>query len=408
MKVKVIDDSMGSFKSSSAIKMMHESKDKSWIAITPYLDEIDVFKNPLSPKHKRDFLNLSKTIKFHEPSHIGWGKLKSLKELLVLKKNIATTHALFKYADKELIEIIKANNYTLVLDEVMEIIHPINIKTKDIKKLMNDGVISVDDIGVVSYNDGSEYYSRYEDVISTIKTGRVVSTGESFLLWCFPINALEAFSDIYILTYMFEHSLMKAYLDTFNVEYEYFSVDKESYSFKDYQKPDISKYKALIDIIDSDNLNNIGESKFSLSFNWYNNKNNKNLLKILRTNLYNYYRYTTKCKSSDFLWTTFKDKRDKLQSNGYRSNKTFCSHNARATNIYVNRFVVAYLVNRFVNPTLVKWFKFKGVNIDQDNYALSEMVQWIFRSAIRNDKKITLYIPSKRMRDLLTNWLENS
>lgn len=228
MKIKVVDDSMGSFKSSSAIKMIHESVNKSWVVVTPYLDEIDIFKNPTKEKHNRGFLNLKKTISFSEPEHLGWGKLKSLKDLMVLKKNIATTHALFKYADDELVDIIKANDYTLVLDEVMEVIQPIQIKKKDIQKLMDDGVISVDDVGCVSFNEGTEYYSRYEDVISTIKTGRVVSTGESFLLWCFPLDVMEAFNDIYILTYMFDGSLMKAYLDTFNVEYEYFSVDKEN------------------------------------------------------------------------------------------------------------------------------------------------------------------------------------
>jgi hypothetical protein len=405
MQIKVVDDSMGSFKSSSAIKMMHESRDKSWVVVTPYLDEIDIFKNPIDPKYNREFLNLSKTIKFHDPTQIGWGKLQSLKELLIMKKSIATTHALFKYADEELIEIIKANDYTLVLDEVMEIIQPINLKKRDIERLIDDGIISISEIGVVSYNEGAEYYSRYEDIISTIKTGRVVSTGESFLLWCFPIDVLKAFSNIYVLTYMFEHSLMKAYLDTFGTEYEYLSVDKESYSFKEYREPDISKYKDKVEIIDINSLNNIGNSKYALSFNWYGSPKNRSLVKILKTNLYNYYRYTMKCKSSDFLWTTFKDSRKNLQSNGYRSDKTFCPCNARATNIYANKTVAAYMVNRFVNPMLVKWFKFKGVSIDQDMYALSELVQWIFRSSIRKNNKITLYIPSKRMRELLINWL---
>lgn len=34
------------------------------------------------------------------------------------------------------------------------------------------------------------------------------------------------------------------------------------------------------------------------------------------------------------------------------------------------------------------------------------MIQWIWRSAIRNGEEISLYLPSKRMRDLLTEWIE--
>lgn len=38
-------------------------------------------------------------------------------------------------------------------------------------------------------------------------------------------------------------------------------------------------------------------------------------------------------------------------------------------------------------------------------YALSALLQWIWRSAIRNGKKVTIYIPAPRMRQLLTDWL---
>ena len=40
-----------------------------------------------------------------------------------------------------------------------------------------------------------------------------------------------------------------------------------------------------------------------------------------------------------------------------------------------------------------------------DEYALSEMIQWIWRSAIRDGKEIWVYIPSRRMRELLKKWL---
>jgi hypothetical protein len=35
------------------------------------------------------------------------------------------------------------------------------------------------------------------------------------------------------------------------------------------------------------------------------------------------------------------------------------------------------------------------------------MLQWIFRSAVRDEKEIWLYIPSKRMRDLLVEWMDD-
>ncbi|MEG2695893.1 MAG: hypothetical protein RR966_15745, partial [Acinetobacter sp.] len=43
----------------------------------------------------------------------------------------------------------------------------------------------------------------------------------------------------------------------------------------------------------------------------------------------------------------------------------------------------------------------------EDIFALSEMVQWVWRSAIREGNPINIYVPSSRMRDLLERWLED-
>lgn len=49
----------------------------------------------------------------------------------------------------------------------------------------------------------------------------------------------------------------------------------------------------------------------------------------------------------------------------------------------------------------------RNIKLDEDGYALSEMLQFIWRSAIRNGEPIEIYIPSKRMRELLIKYLNN-
>ena len=66
------------------------------------------------------------------------------------------------------------------------------------------------------------------------------------------------------------------------------------------------------------------------------------------------------------------------------------------------------MVNRFIDPNLMKFFAERNIKLDADSFALSEMLQWIWRSAIRDDKPINLYIPSKRMRELLINWINDT
>lgn len=67
---------------------------------------------------------------------------------------------------------------------------------------------------------------------------------------------------------------------------------------------------------------------------------------------------------------------------------------------------IAYLANRFADPNLTKFFATRDVSVDSNTIALSEMLQWIWRSAIRDGQPINLYVPSRRMRKLLTDWIE--
>lgn len=60
-----------------------------------------------------------------------------------------------------------------------------------------------------------------------------------------------------------------------------------------------------------------------------------------------------------------------------------------------------------MNPFLKQFFVSKGIHSDDTEYALSEMLQFLFRSAVRDGKRVDIYIPSKRMRDILEDWLNS-
>lgn len=85
---------------------------------------------------------------------------------------------------------------------------------------------------------------------------------------------------------------------------------------------------------------------------------------------------------------------------------SFVPWNARASNHWRTRDAVAYLVNLHHRTYLASWFRSKGVALSDDYYALLTMVQWVFRSAIRDEQPIDLWIPSERMRLLFTDWLK--
>ena len=129
----------------------------------------------------------------------------------------------------------------------------------------------------------------------------------------------------------------------------------------------------------------------------------------LRNNLKKFFQGIPDGDATTRLWTSFKDDQMKLtDARTGRFRKNFLQVSARATNEYRDRTDIAYMVNRFVDPNLMKFFATKDITINADHFALSEMLQWIWRSAIRDDKPINLYIPSSRMRELLINWIDNT
>jgi hypothetical protein len=101
-----------------------------------------------------------------------------------------------------------------------------------------------------------------------------------------------------------------------------------------------------------------------------------------------------------------------LRGDGFSRNSStpgkafgFIPTNARATNDYRRVAAVAYLCNTFYHPIIKAYFESMGVPVYEDLYALSQMVQWIWRSRVREQAPINVFIPSERMRGLLKRWL---
>ena len=92
-----------------------------------------------------------------------------------------------------------------------------------------------------------------------------------------------------------------------------------------------------------------------------------------------------------------------MAGGGYK--KGFLACNSKGTNQYRNKTALAYLLNIYPNTRQKTYLYSKGIAFNDDFYALSEMLQWIWRSAIRDGKPVQLYVPSLRMRTLLKDWL---
>lgn len=400
-RIKIVDSIPGSGKTSAIINMINnDTSDNKYIYITPFLTEVERVKK--NCKNKR----------FHEPKYNQYGnKFDNLNKLISEGKNIVSTHALFHKANLTTVDLIKSDDYILILDEVFNVIEQCNISINDVEMLINEGYASIKDDFLI-WNDKKEYTGAFENIKYLASNKSIVVYKDKVLIWMFPVEIFKAFKESYILTYLFEAQEQCYYYRMHNIDYMYYYASKENDEY--IIKPKDDNYKNIerniknillnnITICDDDKLNSIADDFYSLSHSWFKNENNKIAIIKLQKNISNYFKHKTKAKSNTVLWTTFKDQKTYLKGKGYT--KGFISCNLRATNDYCDRYNLAYCLNVFSHPFIKQFFNSKGVNIQQDLYALSELIQWLWRSRIRKYEPINIYIPSKRMRNLLTKWL---
>ena len=398
--ITVVDARMGRGKSSAAIRYMNQYKGKRcFLYITPYLTEVD---------------RVCELCDFEEPGCDFMSKSSQLKSMMRRRVNIASTHSLFTLMDEEALNLAKENGYSLIVDESLQIIQGVPVSTRD-KELLLEHLIVVNEDGFVSWSD-ADYDGKFSGYKEMADAGTLYYCAGTMYEVMNP-KRLSAFDEVFMLTYLFDGQPQKAYFDFYGFDYIVIGVEKDEDGYHFSDKPDApppTDYSNLIHIIGEgedhadSRMNDIGYDRTALSANWFKRRGKSHQdVKTVKNNLRNFFDRKTNSNSDTRLWTTFKECEDWLLGLRGRYASNFLSLNARATNAYRETNCVAYLVNRFVDPNIAKFFATKDIQIDPDQFALSEMLQFIWRSAIRDNKEITLYIPSRRMRDLLLGWIND-
>jgi len=407
MNIKVCDALCGAGKTSACINMMNRCTDKRYMFVTQFLDEVERIK---SNCHDRNFRS--------PESNNGefTTKMEDLGELIRRGENIATTHALFSGFNKEIRNLIREKEYTLVLDEVVDVMHESPACKSDFTTLLNANLLNIDGNRVTSNFNlstlrSAAHHSIFSDLISKIEAGNLFDYNSRFVFWTIPPDLFKSFAEVYVLTYMFESQAMCAFFKMYGLEYQLIGTKKIDGEYEFCALKEMNRVVNLRDkihILNTEKLNRIGESRTDLSSAWYRKEEKEEgrpKILQLQKNITNVFKNIYKAGAKDVLWTTYKQYEDMLTYKGRQS--SFIPYNMRASNKYADRHYLAYCVNVFFRPWEANIYRKKNVDINGDMYALSLCIQWIFRSAIRKGEEIWIYIPSARMRYLLNNWLEN-
>lgn len=408
------------------IEKMNLEKDKNYLFVTPYRTEIDRIVE------KCGFKTPELKNKFHT-------RLDDLHDLLESSENIVMTHALFLLANKKTEKLILDGDYVLILDESLEVLHDYN---QDMKKntgkimdkddpdfLIRHGFIHVDEkynVKWVNEEENSKSAFHYSEVKRLADRGMLRYINGKFY-WEYPPDIFQWFSKIYVLTYLFENTVLDCYFKVHNMSYTKVSakVFDDGFALCNYSDSveQRKEFATLINIYEGE-YNDLGMKPNSFSINWL-RKCSPDRIETIKKAMRNY-KNSVKASNESVMWTTtkqfgiykkfesakgfkltrrLKSKEKSLPEKELNKLKQFVPCNIRATNDYSNRTVLMYMLDYRLPPDYANYFSAQGYNLNMDQISLSVLIQWIWRSAIRNGQPISVFIPSRRMRNLLREWL---
>lgn len=446
--ITVIDSVMGSGKSTYAIELVTRNPGQLYFIVVPTRSEVERYFSRIKDGLKGSVREL------YAPHLDEDTDIKLLQDRLKAAvsegKSIVTTHAMFQLLDETALELINSQHYSLILDEVTEIIYELSGSDKPVPKdyelLLNAGLIReeeyVNGVKRVVVTEKDDYFDpvnkkrlAHYKFMSSVRHGNMFKIHDEFLVWSSEPTKFFKFEQVFILTYLWSGSIMQAW-------FSYYDINPAMETINDYGVPVPFKHQGgkrftnLITVEDSPKLNAIGSQRKSnrgrigspLSSSWFKKRATSEDIKTLKDGLRQFFR-TTGLPASDCLWTTYMDQAERIAPQGYtftgKASKAFdrrlwqsmdaqqkadsiafLSHTTRATNLYKHKKAVAYVLDKNSYPGLLAYFRNVDCEFDADRFALSEMLQFIWRSAIRENQPIQLYIPSERMRNLFMAWLK--
>ena len=393
----------GSGKTTSMIE--GASSDRKYLVIVPLLTEVD------------RVVEWSKSTPFQQPhanDNNAPTKTEHLENMVLQGQNIAATHSLFE----RLVPLARQgllSDYDIIIDGVPEVVKPVSSKSKvSIEEFyLNTGYMTVDTkTGLVGPT--GKWWSMRDDVDDTLSTTilNYANTGCLYLLeghlfiWAMPKELLTAGRTTTILTYKSEGSVSSSYLKKLDIPVEVANDNQREEAFR-------KKAAELITIKDIPALSKLplshsGQLAGMTKSNYC--RTIVNVLKNLRG------RQLKDVPADNILITCAKDdwhKRGNVDVAGpfASDSKLFQGANwvpkiTRGTNDYAHCSHLIYLYDQYMNHLVARWLE-DNSRAFKEAYALTELIQWVRRSRVRNGQPITLYLPSPRMRQLMEKWLSS-
>lgn len=232
---------------------------------------------------------------------------------------------------------------------------------------------------------GHKLEKKKDDWYSEVKSVEYVSYNNNYIGDIMEIYYIGKYKPIHNIDYIYEESLsidLSKYEKT-KLRFNYEEVDFNLKEIDSFDKNFFKKFK-----IYEGKLNEIGENRNSICDKWF--QEQANVAKI-KKNIYNYFKTKAKTKYTENVWTCTDRLRDNLKGDGYTRGWLNIYNKDNKYNIKS----IAFISNIFTYN--------KNIKEDEDLYALKVLLNFLYN--FKTDLYINLYIPSKRMRGMLREWL---
>jgi hypothetical protein len=399
--INIIDQPCGTGKTTRMLSSFQ--KGEKYLVVVPLLSEVQRVVRDAS-------------VTFTQPETDEHGtKAAHLEALLRAGENIVTTHALYK----DLAKLAAAgllDDHHIFIDEVLDVVQPVPGPTsKSFQEFYLDKgyVFQRRDGLIIPTNKWDEDFTQVSDTLQSrlyrlARSRSLYRVDGEFFLWALPEVLLRAGKSMTVLTYLAEGSLMLAYMRRLEIPYRH-----------ERWPGDAGFRNSVSELVTVRGLSSVEDPRKGIRFSFSGqtsatgkearDKAVSQALKKLRE------RQLRGVDLSQVLLTCAKENwylggdessgKPAGFSKGSRMfDAVWLPNTTRGTNDFSRATVCIYLYDQYLHPGLARWLGLSSREAN-DRYALSELIQWVFRSRVRNGQPITLYLPARRMRELFQAWL---
>lgn len=443
--IRVIDAVMGTGKSKWVIMQVKANPTKNFIIVLPILSELRRYEDEL--------VGTSLMVSLYD----GTKKKDRFDVAISSARVILITHTLFEeYLNDFSYELLEEKKWNLIMDEVVTAFETITISNIHVRGFVDCKILSIKSIDdtlkklipdhdLVDSNlnkSDHDVLPQEKEFLKSLKAKDLYGTAHYSSkshkkTWYYSFSLREQrfknFCTIMILTYPFKDTDLDYWFQIKKLKLQHLELTRTAttnslsdFALKSHSgKYSGSSFKHLIEFIDTaskpnkekygEKFHDFSSSSMKNAFNLDNNNNNFNIRKQkeVKNALINLFQNKRKLSVSpdEFMFTCkkkyiplFQDSKNGLSAK-FIGEETFLAFNVRATNTQSHKHYLAYLYNAFPFPAVEQRVQSSGLAYNRDRFSLYVVIQWLWRSAIRNNEKIYLYMPSRRMRNILEKWL---